>query len=361
MITFYEGRPGNYKSYAAVKLCLKYLGNGGVVGGNLPFVESEVRTYLRDMYAWDLQPGQLIALDNSQVRLPWMHIPPGTKEHPSLCVVDEAGRYFNARDWAQTGRDFLDFLALHRHEYTDILFIDQHAENVDKQFRRLVSLYHVFRNLREASSGLIPVNLVVVKVYDTDRKTPVNWSVMWPSSRLYRVYNSYNMTVREFPRLAGLAHFGKQGKIKGKLSMNMKLALVVGLVFAGWCVYSVVQKYRHVGLSGLVVTSASRSSGVSAVVPEKGGATRGNPVGGFPPPGESASVAGGSPSLEHVTVKAEYVAGSIVKGRRVVVIGSRGQLYEEGKFCGDGVADLVTPLGVKVKKMGGGDRWIFPK
>lgn len=355
MITFFEGRPGNYKTYAAVKLCLKYLGNGGVVGGNIPWVIPKVRLYLRDFYAWDLQDGQLIELEGHAIRLPWLHIPAGTREHPSLCVVDECGRFFNARDWASTGRDFLDFLALHRHQYTDVLLIDQHAENVDKQFRRLVALYHVFKNLRESTGGIIPIRTVVEKVYDSDRKNLVTWNCWLPSSRVYECYESYSTETRSFPRLESLGHFGKKGKIKGRLTMNMKLLIVIVLLVVGWGVFSVVQKFRSQGLGAMVYSGAVAPVGMAVA----------GPTGVAPVAGPTVPAAFPGPSLPAgpggVAAMSRLERFGVMRaGGRTVAVGEDGAWYESGRMCADGLVTAIRADVILIKREGG-ELWIFQK
>lgn len=62
-------------------------------------------------------------------------------ERNAIFVIDEAGIFFNCRDWKQIGTDFLADLAQARHDKRYLFWIAQDLEQVDKQIRTLTTGY----------------------------------------------------------------------------------------------------------------------------------------------------------------------------------------------------------------------------
>lgn len=71
-----------------------------------------------------------------------------------MYVIDECHNFFNARAWAETGRDVLFYLSQHRHLGDTVVWITQAVMNVDKQFRSVTQDYTYIRNLSKEKMGL---------------------------------------------------------------------------------------------------------------------------------------------------------------------------------------------------------------
>ena len=64
-------------------------------------------------------------------------------------ILDELHLFFNAREWAKTGKAAIFYLSQHRKCNNDVIWITQHIENVDKQFRSLTQDFTYLRNYRQ--------------------------------------------------------------------------------------------------------------------------------------------------------------------------------------------------------------------
>jgi len=71
-----------------------------------------------------------------------------TRTRPTLYVIDEAWKFWNARDWSKTDKGFQFYNAQHRKAGDDLFITAQHASQIDKQMRVLVEQYHTLVNHR---------------------------------------------------------------------------------------------------------------------------------------------------------------------------------------------------------------------
>jgi hypothetical protein len=326
MIEMYEGRPGNYKSYSIVKRALEYLGHGGIVAGNVSWKVDGVRAYVLRNFRWRLGDDQFFPLSMAQTREFWKHIPEGSAERPTLVLLDECGRMWNARDWATVARECLDFFALSRHEHTDIILSDQHADNIDRQFRRLVSQYHVLRNFKEATRGLFPFPLVCEVILEGDRKTVADRRYFLPSVDVFTCYDSYCKSARRFERVVAKSDADKGGRVKmsmKKLYVGLVCLMICGGAWAAWKIHhwrdSVIPGYKEKRTSGSSKADVSERVSLSATSQE---------------PAQEPD----AESVRSVEL-CEYVRGAILpgkgfmrKGDRVVVLGPDGTAWERGRY-----------------------------
>jgi len=174
MIHAITGRPGAGKSYYAVGLIIEALRRGEScrVLTNLPLKLPSLNEYLHK--TWPNESlnvmGRVVLLADEQVREFWRYRgyrlgPRGEiegplvvgevsgevtvyPEHwPCVYVLDEFHLFFNAREWARTGKAALWYASQHRHLGDTVYWITQHVGNVDKQFRVLTQDYTTLRNL----------------------------------------------------------------------------------------------------------------------------------------------------------------------------------------------------------------------
>lgn len=152
MIEIFEGKIGGGKTYSAVARILERFSRGWHVWTNIELVPSGVDKALRKLYWKRFNEGLFHPVVNAarwDSEVLW-----GIPEAPTMVVIDEAHLWFNSRDWAKASRAMLAFLSLSRKVCVDVIFITQHAENIDAQFRR--QALHIYRYRNMGDTG-IPV------------------------------------------------------------------------------------------------------------------------------------------------------------------------------------------------------------
>jgi len=239
MIEIYEGRPGSYKSYSAVVRVINHILSGGVVATNMALHRDKIKEHLRQKYSWAMEDSQLIIIPRDDVNDFPKVTPMGNKDCPVLIVIEEAGRYFNSRDWAKCSRQLLDFLALSRHYFNDVILVDQSADNVDKQFRRLIQYFWRCRDLQKFS--VAGINLTLLPMFyvgrmDYDGKTLLDYKVYFKAAQIYPLYDSYSLQDCHIDRLEMKVkkHDGVIKKEKRQKQMKMFGIIILLLLFAGW-------------------------------------------------------------------------------------------------------------------------------
>lgn len=170
MIEIFEGRLGGGKTYSAVERILLALSRGQTVYSNIKLYHGNIALYLEAVYGVELQPGQLNTLTYEEIPTFHKFCKWGTPDCPTLLVVDEVHIWFNARDWANAMREVLDFLTQSRKACLDIIFISQSADNIDKQFRRLIQYIWRFRDMSKFQVPALgirwPLNQILQLGYD---------------------------------------------------------------------------------------------------------------------------------------------------------------------------------------------------
>lgn len=140
MIAIFEGKIGGGKTYLAVSRILAHLAKGGAVFTNIELKLDGVAAYLAKQHGLEFDPSALRILDESESWDFHRYLRSGEEGVNTLCVIDEAHLWFNARDHAVTAatkRSLITFLSQSRKLRVDVIFIVQSAENLDAQFRRL--------------------------------------------------------------------------------------------------------------------------------------------------------------------------------------------------------------------------------
>lgn len=200
-IHFISGKPRGGKSLYAVKLVVDELLFGTrVVITNLPLKLGELNAYLQARYPEKTIDvlNRVIILTDDETRHFWTVRPGGVKievlnEHDwragrrpdysaakdggVMYAIDEIHNFFNARAWAETGRDVLFYLSQHGKLGDTVLCITQHVGNVDKQFRSVTQDYTYLRNLTKEKMGLFTMpGIFIRKTYlqpATDTSAPM--------------------------------------------------------------------------------------------------------------------------------------------------------------------------------------------
>jgi zona occludens toxin (predicted ATPase) len=180
MIAIYEGKIGGGKTYLAVCRILAHLAKGGTVFTNVELRLEGVAAWMREVHGLELDPEAVRFLDESESWDFHKYLKAG-REINTLCVIDEAHLWFNARDHAVTAatkRELITFLSQSRKLKVDVIFIVQAAENLDAQFRRLAQ--EIWR-MKDLQRFRIPL---------------VNIAYPWPHTLAFRLDNG-NFQVME--------------------------------------------------------------------------------------------------------------------------------------------------------------------
>lgn len=153
MIEIFQGRIGGGKSYFAVERTAKKLAEGGYVYSNIEFNLPGLARLIGKKYGVYHDPDALRELPEG-VHGWWDMVEWGVRECPVLVIIDEAQVFYNSRDWSKTqgqhGR-MLSFLTQSRKACVDVIFITQHGDNIDKQFRLLAHRFWSFRDMKQVA------------------------------------------------------------------------------------------------------------------------------------------------------------------------------------------------------------------
>jgi hypothetical protein len=124
----------------------------------------------REFYRWRVVDGKLVQADLS--RSSHSDTPDGiVTEHLNkggvLYVVDEAWKFFGARDWQKTGKVALWYQAQHRKFGDDVMLCAQNTKQVDTAFRQLAQEFIVVQNHSKMRLGIFrQPELFSVSCYD---------------------------------------------------------------------------------------------------------------------------------------------------------------------------------------------------
>lgn len=140
MIEIYVGAVGSGKSYhiMARGIAKIYSRKNNIVVANFPirFSERDIKRGIDKRWIYldddELNPMNLIkmSIENGYYG----------KEGHSLLVIDEAGVYFNARDWqvsVNTRKEWIKFISQSRKFGYDVVLIAQDARMIDRQIRSM--------------------------------------------------------------------------------------------------------------------------------------------------------------------------------------------------------------------------------
>jgi zona occludens toxin (predicted ATPase) len=180
MIAIYEGKIGGGKTFLAVSRILAHLAKGGTVFTNVELHIDGCARYLAKHYGVELQPEAVRILDEAESWDFHKHLKAGSDLN-TLCVIDEAHLWFNARDHAVTAatkRQLITFLSQSRKLKVDVVFIVQSADNLDAQFRRLAQEIWRMKDLQRFKIPLLGIGYP------------------WPHTLAFRLDNG-NMQVME--------------------------------------------------------------------------------------------------------------------------------------------------------------------
>jgi hypothetical protein len=184
-IHFISGKPGGGKSLYGVKLIVEELRYGSrPIYTNVPLLVGRLNEYLQEDDRLVDVVGRVRLLSDDEAQRFFTVRPNGAKievltaaewsqgrkpryenitDRGVLYVIDEVHNFFNARAWAETGRDVLFYLSQHRKLGDTVICITQAIGNVDKQFRSVTQDFTYIRNLTKERMGLFKLPAVFVR------------------------------------------------------------------------------------------------------------------------------------------------------------------------------------------------------
>lgn len=149
MIRCFTGLPRAGKSYGALLDQKTEMIHGKrSVWHNMEIDHGELAVYCKERgYEPDFAQ-RMHKIPHDSVRTFWQYAKEQGHPNGRLFVIDEAHIFFDARAWAEVGKEMSVYLTQHGHMNDEILFITQHPEMLDKRIRLLIAQTTTYRNLR---------------------------------------------------------------------------------------------------------------------------------------------------------------------------------------------------------------------
>jgi hypothetical protein len=205
VIEICEGRLGGGKTLWAVERMAKYLATGGNVCTNVLLFPEELWKNVRRKWGVEYERTQLKLLPPCDASDFFKTIPLGTRDHPALCVIDEVAEFFGARNWKKQEELFLSFLRQSRKLHVDVIFISQHADQVDKGIRQLAQYIWVMRDLTTWKMPLLgisfPFPVIVRMCFDYTGRHQVAPKEFWHRDESWFKCYDTDSLVRDFGAL----------------------------------------------------------------------------------------------------------------------------------------------------------------
>lgn len=214
MISLYSGTVGSGKSYHATALGVEWVSKGKHVIANFPIKNPAGR-----LITWLMQRVPIVERYYSNQTKRWVFVDELTveelivksienewmgKESQCMLLIDEAGVFFNSRDYmvkAAEMKKWLKFFSLSRKLGYDIVMIAQHDRMIDRQIRSLFEydVKHLNANnsfmFRFLSIFKIKLFLYVYKWYGTKLKANLRFGVFKKSvANRYDTMRLFNMS-----------------------------------------------------------------------------------------------------------------------------------------------------------------------
>ncbi len=189
MIICYEGTPGSGKSYDAVRKVLDNLKLGRTVYTNIDGLDDVLKREFIKLYTglddYDLGT-RLVCFDSREV----FDIYPKVKGG-SLLVIDEAHKWFNARNWQKPENiSFANYCSEHRHYGIDILLITQDINKLDSQVRSNIEWTYRYKKINFV--GRLISNSYLCHAFQEDGSgKPLKTIRRQYEKRVFQCYKSY--------------------------------------------------------------------------------------------------------------------------------------------------------------------------
>lgn len=285
-VHFLTGRPGNGKGLYAVKTAIDVLRNTEhPIITNVPFriqpwiriykkkgktvwqPEIGLKNYLLKTYGEDFNvERRLFLLDDDQTRNFFLYrVKDGVltkatpvSEHgdvvsfdtslhlsggPVVYYIDEAWKFYGARDWKDTGKAVLYYAAQHRHFGDDFWVITQHSKQVDTALRQVAQDFMVVCNHGKRRIGMFKQPSVFV--VSTYAEAPSGAKTDQPMSR--EVFKLDKKGIGGcYDTCAGVGIVGSGGADIGQKTKGLPWYLIlIFLVVAGLTIVGVAKGFGY--------------------------------------------------------------------------------------------------------------------
>jgi len=373
-----EAKVGHGKTYRAVKKYLvPHLGIGGVCAHNLKLKRPQLDQLLKRRYDWEFQEGQLIELVGDKLKGFQKHTPEGSPDLPVMVIWDEAQGDLNARSFNEEfsgekgwKKEFFSWLCTARHDHMVVIFITQHAGNIDAQVKRLVVTTEHSTDMWQYKLPFVripsPVNGFMIKEYNGVHEDGecCGLSLEWKDPAIFEVYDSWNK-VRDWGRAHLQNRFDKGRVVMKKEWKRFVYGMGVLMLLCSWQVFELWKGQRRInaGVAALgvqldAISRAAASSGSTGAVPLAPAV-----AGVTAPPGSAAAapaavVAGapGEPAIQYVPA---IFSGSVERGG-VLTVYANGREYRRGDRVGDNVILTATEDRVLMRRRDGTFVLLYP-
>lgn len=287
MMAAVAGLIGGGKSLFCARQLLRHVGHGGKVFTNLAIKldpwESEKRQrryrgakwYLKDVYGWDYQEGQIEFLTEEDVPRLNQRVYGGTGCDNVLVVLDEVLEFFDSEDRGQCERRLYSFLRHSRKFSIDFLFIAQTWSQMNKRIRDGVQW--VYRCIDMQTHRIPGVGLpipppwryhILVQRFDRTGREECGREWMGKDERLYGAYDTDDTRTTATSCVRGKSKFIAPKKAGNDMTVASWAAVgaAMGLGVAGAVMgYKGMTSARPPGASAVV----DRAVAVAAAVPAK--------------------------------------------------------------------------------------------
>jgi len=341
MIEIIQGRGvGAGKSYYACTRIIQHVLKGGtvVLSDNYALKWEKVKRYAEWLDGTQLEDDQVIVVPAEETHRFHELTPQGTDELPVMAVLDEAHMQLNSRDWAdKSKRSFFDWLTQSRHDDVDVVFITQHAHNIDKQIARLATYITNVRNMamfKVLGLGAIPwrKNQFRINQYDQDGKTLLDAWYIKKDRRIFGCYESKSMRGKH--KRNGV--IASKKTLQKKDTKKMKIYGIIGAVVLTLLIAAAVL-YKMFG-SGIMKGAVEQTTQRPIERPKEPPA---------PPVKPQASTKEKAPPVA-------YMNQSLVATDNETFMVTTQDEYRKGQNCMYGFVRNISPKGVEIETLTGG-------
>lgn len=269
MIELYTGLIGSGKTYSAVCRMVEYISDGGLVVTNILLNEENLKKKLTSKYAWELQPGQIIYLQEGDRQMARFHeqVPEGSSKKKVLVVVDEATEWLDAYDFGKADSDLMTFLRQSRKVFVDIIFITQDQSLINKRVRTLCAWIWWHIDIRTFKLPLIrlciPLPMIMAMQFDK-WKNMVNRKWEWIDHDIFTIYDSFQVYRSIGLKQGVVTDFGKSGR-KKTMTIGWKLAVICSYIVIAFFIVSMkkAEKYKQQELEKRITKIETKTKSVS--------------------------------------------------------------------------------------------------
>lgn len=171
-------------------------------------------------------------------------------EHGSLIIIDESHDYWDAREYKNTDKEFLDWLSKSRHQGYDVVFITQSPKRLEGNVVRLCNFAYQIKNI--GFIGRLVKSFYVVHCRQSPNDAIVSTFRGRYNPAIFSLYSSFIVSVQ------------KSSKIRINSGLLGGKALVFGACVAGLLIFMTSR-------GGLGILNADMQKKSIAKIQQKGG------------------------------------------------------------------------------------------